>query len=1268
MQTKKHHKSMKQQLFFFAFLLAFVGVKSQSIQVTPATVPYYCNFEDSTENSLWTLSNGTQPNKWFINTTVCFEGTHSLYISKDSGMSNSYLPSEQSFVYAYRTIDFSASNLYEISFNWQCSGSIVSYGQIFLVPASVNIEAGETNGINPFNIPEGWLDISAGILYNSSTWKKKVNRFNVVTPGIYNLIVFWNNTPYPATYNPPLSIDNIRISDCISIISDSIKSSHITPYTESIKWNQGNNLTQWGIIYGKSGFNPDTVPEIYVDTNFVLLNNLTPNTRYDIYIRSLCDSIGNNMGMYSFLTAQIPDTLPYLCDFEDSINSLWTLNNGTQANKWHIDTAAKFSGDYGLYISNNNGISNTYSPGSSYVYAYRTLYFPDTNSYLCYFDWKGKGWTGWSYSGGTFITNYCDLGRVFLVPENANLLPGNANGMASNCQNGIYNNTAPSNWIDLGQGLLTSNNEVWKHVCTEFSVPAAGIYHLVVFWKNGCVLNTNPPLAIDNIIVKPNSCPVVSNIMVSNILSSSAKISWTAENINTSYKVKYDIAGFDPYYADAIEINSVYINITGLQSGTSYDVYIQAKCLQDSSTWEKINFISHCGNVNLPYIEDFESYTATTYEIEGIVPNCWASFTNNISGSTSYETYPAFPAPHITSGNSYAAYPHSGTKSLGLVSTPNGSSYAILPYFSSPIENLKLSFWYRYESDMSGMLTIGYLTELQNDVTTFTVIDTVPPTTTISQYFFDFSEASQNIANAAYIAIRWNAPAYNWWTAAIDDIEVTADTTIISNCTPPFDIIANVSGYSADISWTATGNETQWLVAYKTDSDSNWEYISVTNIPATHLSFLRCDATYIVKVKTICSSETSSMYSYPCTFITYCDTISNLQVSNITQTSADLTWAEVPNISHYEIEYGIAGSFIPGNGTATRIDSILTNSYTLTNLSSFTHYDVAIRCIYDIETIASKWITTDFQTANCDSIQQCTCIFTGTDAWGDGWQGAYFTIEQNNIQIATINLTHGYNTATIPIAICDGSDVNIIFHNTTSSNITYSNEVGFTFISDSGDTLASAIGYPNNNSAATYYGLPHGATDTISCTAICTSCRRPATLIVSNITSNSTDLLWTNTDNTIQYILEYGLSNGFTIGNPQNTNIQGITETYYTLTDLNFNTNYTVAIRSDCGLMDSLSYWTITNFTTLLGSSTPKPKSANLLLLHPNPATTQLTICNLQFTNARQIEIYNLLGKLQLSITYNKSALQAIDVSALPAGVYIVRAGQYTGKFVKINN
>ncbi|MDR1582568.1 MAG: T9SS type A sorting domain-containing protein [Prevotellaceae bacterium] len=976
------------------------------------------------------------------------------------------------------------------------------------------------------------------------------------------------------------------------------------------------------------------------------------------------------LGIKSQDTIQVtPATIPYYCNFEDSTeNSLWILSNGTQTNKWHIDTAAKFSGNYGLYVSNNNGISNTYSIGSSYVYAYKTLYFPDTNSHLCYFDWKGKGLTRWVFSGGAFITKYCDLGRVFLVPENANLLPGNTNGMPSNCQASLYVNTAPSDWIDLGQGVLTSNN-VWKHVCTEFSVPAPGIYHLVVFWKNGCVLNTNPPLAVDNIIVKANSCPVVSNIMVSNILSSSVKISWTSENINTSYKVKYGVAGFDPYYATAIEVDSCYINVTNLESGTSYDAYIQSICSQDSSTWQKIGFTTHCANVDLPYIEDFESYTATTYDMEGTIPNCWSSFTNNMSGSTANGTYyPAYPAPHITSGSSYASYPHSGTKSLGFASTPNASSYAILPYFSSPIENLTLSFWYRYESEGVGKLTIGYLTELQNDVTTYTIIDTVPPTATISQYYFDFSEANQNMANAAYIAIRWDAPIYNWWTAAIDDIEVTADTTITSTCYPPFDIIANVSGYSADISWIATGDETEWMVAYKPVSDSSWEYVSVANIPATHLSLLHCDETYMVKVKAICSSETSNIYSYPCTFTTYCDTVSNLQVSNITQTSAYLTWAEVPNVSHYEIEYGFAGSFTAGDGTTTRIDSIFTNSYTFIDLLSFTHYDVAVRCIYDIETVASRWITTDFQTENCDSIQRCAFIFTGTDTYMDGWQGAYFTIEQNNICIATINLTLGHNVITTPISICDGSNLNIIFHNTTYSPITYSNEVGFTFISSNGDTLASAIGYHNNNPEATYYGLPHGATDTIFCTAICTPCRRPESLIVSNITSNLADLSWTSTDNTIQYIIEYGLSNGFTIGNSLNANIQGITETYYTLTHLNFNTNYTVAIRSDCGLMDSLSYWTITNFTTLLGSSVSEPESANPLLLYPNPTTTQLTLYNLQLTNDSQIEIYNMMGKLQFSIVYNKSTLQTIDVSVLPAGMYIVRAGRYIGKFVKNNN
>ena len=66
-----------------------------------------------------------------------------------------------------------------------------------------------------------------------------------------------------------------------------------------------------------------------------------------------------------------------------------------------------------------------------------------------------------------------------------------------------------------------------------------------------------------------------------------------------------------------------------------------------------------------------------------------------------------------------------------------------------------------------------------------------------------------------------------------------------------------------------------------------------------------------------------------------CDAPTNLQVSNQTQNSAQLSWTPGSTETEWRIEWGIAG-FNQGEGTT--INNVTNNSYTLTGLTQATHY------------------------------------------------------------------------------------------------------------------------------------------------------------------------------------------------------------------------------------------------------------------------------------------------------------------------------------------
>jgi len=166
--------------------------------------------------------------------------------------------------------------------------------------------------------------------------------------------------------------------------------------------------------------------------------------------------------------------------FQDYTTDGWVIVNSNQPNKWIIGNATGSASSRSIYISNNNN-ANTYSlTGSSAVHFFRDILFTSPTGNTLSFDFKGVGeyndyfWEGIDYLGVYLCdTSYIPLGST--IPEGTLL--------------GEY--VASYGWYRLDIELPDQ--------------PVNTVKRLVFSWINDSSDGSQPPAAVDNIIINAGS-------------------------------------------------------------------------------------------------------------------------------------------------------------------------------------------------------------------------------------------------------------------------------------------------------------------------------------------------------------------------------------------------------------------------------------------------------------------------------------------------------------------------------------------------------------------------------------------------------------------------------------------------------------------------------------------------------------------------------------------------------------------------------------------
>ncbi|MFP5437433.1 MAG: T9SS sorting signal type C domain-containing protein [Bacteroidia bacterium] len=833
------------------------GGNFTTLQVA-GTLPFTENFEGTIN---WTLINGTQPNQWVVGTATANGGTKSAYISNDNGVTNAYTLGTASTTQIYRDITIPAgTSQIGLGFNWKGNGEgttlFYDYMRVWIIPAS--------------STPAAGTQISSGIqvggnFLNQATWQTYANssvNVSAYAGQTVRLVFEWRNDGSGGT-QPPIAIDNITLSIPSCLVPTALTTSGVTGTTATIGWTAPATAPANGYDYylSTAATAPidTTAPTAVVTATSASLTSLTANTTYYWWVRSDCgatDGYSTWVSGGSFITPQVAATLPFTENFESTIN--WTLVNGTQTNKWAIGTATANGGTKAAYISNDNGVTNAYSTGTtSTTQIYRDITIPaGTTLVNLGFDWKGNG------EGTTLFYDYM---RVWVIPATSTPVAG----------------TQLSSGTQVGGNFL--NQPTWtsyNNATLNLTAYAGQTVRLVFEWRNDASGGTQPPIGIDNITMFIPTCFAPSAPASSAVAASTATISWTAPTTAPSN-------GYD-YYLNTVNtaptaattptgsVSATTASLSSLSSLTTYYWWVRSNCgaTDGSSAWVAGgNFTTLQTPATIPFTETFEG-TANWTAVNGTQTNKWLIGTATANGGTK--------AIYVSSDNgvtnSYDTESTSTTQIYRDIAVPAGTTLASLSFdWKGNGETLSPDYYdYMRVWIIPGTATPVAGTQLSSG-------------TQVGTYFVNqatwqtYTNASINLSayagQTARLVFEWTND-YSDGTeppAAVDNI-----TMSIPTCLVPSSLTASaITTTTATISWTApstvpSGGYQYYVSTSATAPTSGTTPTGSTTGTSVPLTSLNSSTTYYWWVRSNCGATDGNSVWVGATFNTVCTPVTTL--------------------------------------------------------------------------------------------------------------------------------------------------------------------------------------------------------------------------------------------------------------------------------------------------------------------------------------------------------------------------------------------------------
>lgn len=283
------------------------------------------------------------------------------------------------------------------------------------------------------------------------------------------------------------------------------------------------------------------------------------------------------------------------------------------------------------------------------------------------------------------------------------------------------------------------------------------------------------------------TCLMPVDGMVDAVTSSSADVSWTAGDMETSWIVEWGESGFTPGSGIGTQtVTTPSISIPGLDPNTQYDILIIADCgAGDESYHLTIPVLTNCGTIPaLAFCESFEEDS----------PNlvCWSIIDENGDGGPSWYDYDEYMWTFFSNDIWDEELARTGQYSAAIYTDGNGGAnddYLVTPQMTLT-GNEVMTFYYRAYSDYEPNDFRVVLSTTGKNASDFTE-EVLPLTVAMDETYqlatVDLSAYSGDV----YIAFHVPAGGEDGWLLFIDDV-------CIDICTPNPGIDGDINACRVD--------------------------------------------------------------------------------------------------------------------------------------------------------------------------------------------------------------------------------------------------------------------------------------------------------------------------------------------------------------------------------------------------------------------------------------------------------------------------------------